>query len=443
MKKLCILFLVSLVLLASCATVGNDVSKNDISQGGESSQAVSSDQSSQTVSVDRGESLLARGDLMQLVSAKQVEGKQIDEAFRQSQMRLAMELFEACSSASEGKNVLISPLSIQLALAMTANGASGETLEEMQALLGGDIPLDELNAYLYEYVGSLPSSDKYKVELANSIWFREQNGFEVYESFLQTNADYYKSQAYAAPFDDTTVEQINKWVEVHTDGMIKKVIEDIDPLTMMYLINALVFDAEWASPYDEYSVHDGTFTALGGRVCDVEYMSAEEGYYLETKDAVGFAKNYKDGKYRFAALLPDEGVDVYDYIASLDGETLLDALDNMESASVFATMPKFSYEYDLEMTDVLSALGMPTAFTDGADFSAMSNHDLHIGTVIHKTFIEVAEKGTRAGAVTAVGMMEEGVPMYKAVIKLDRPFVYLIIDAETNLPLFVGAVTEL
>ena len=150
MKKLCILFLVSLVLLASCATVGTDVSKNDISQRGESSQAVSSDQSSQTVSVDRGESLLARGDLMQLVSAKQVEGKQIDEAFRRSQMRLAMELFEACSSASEGKNVLISPLSIQLALAMTANGASGETLEEMQALLGGDIPLDELNAYLYE-----------------------------------------------------------------------------------------------------------------------------------------------------------------------------------------------------------------------------------------------------------------------------------------------------
>lgn len=439
MKKLCILFLVSLVLLASCATVGNDVSKNDISQGGESSQAVSGDQSSQTVSVDRGESLLARGDLMQLVSAKQVEGKQIDEAFRRSQMRLAMELFEACSSASEGKNVLISPLSIQLALAMTANGASSETLEEMQALLGGDIPLDELNAYLYEYVNALPSSDKYKVELANSIWFREQNDFEVYESFLQTNADYYKSQVYAAPFDDTTVKQINEWVNVHTDGMIKKVLNSIDPQTMMYLINALVFDAEWAVPYDEYSVHDGTFTDLNGKACDVEYMSAEEGYYLETKDAVGFAKNYKGGKYRFVALLPDEGVDVYDYIASLDGETLLDALDNMESASVFATMPKFSYEYDLEMTDVLSALGMPTAFTDSADFSAMSNRELYIGTVIHKTFIEVAEKGTRAGAVTVVGMDEECVPMYKAVIKLDRPFVYLIIDTETNLPLFVGA----
>lgn len=439
MKKVLSLFLVSLLLLASCATVGNDISKNDISQGGESSQAVSGNQSSQTVSVDRGESLLARGDLMQLVSAKQVEGKQIDEAFRQSQMRLAMELFEACSSASEGKNVLISPLSIQLALAMTANGASGETLEEMQALLGGDIPLDELNAYLYEYVGSLPSSDKYKVELANSIWFREQNDFEVYESFLQTNADYYKSQAYAAPFDDTTVKQINEWVNVHTDGMIKKVLNSIDPQTMMYLINALVFDAEWAVPYDEYSVHDGTFTSLDGKACDVEFMSAEEGYYLETKDAVGFAKNYKDGKYRFVALLPDEGVDVYDYIASLDGETLLDALDNMESASVFATMPKFSYDYDLEMTDVLSALGMPTAFTDGADFSAMSNHDLYIGTVIHKTFIEVAEKGTRAGAVTVVGMDEECAPMYKAVIKLNRPFVYLIIDTETNLPLFVGA----
>ncbi len=443
MKKLCVLFLVSLILLASCAAAGNDVSKNDISQGGESSQTVSADQSSQTVSVDRGESLLARGDLMQLVSAKNVDGKQVDDAFRQSQMRLAMELFDKCASASKGKNVLISPLSIQLALAMTANGASGQTLEEMQALLGGDIPLDELNAYLYEYVNTLPSSDKYKVELANSIWFRERADFEVYENFLQTNADYYKSQAYAAPFDNTTVEQINKWVDVHTDGMIKEVIDGIDPLTMMYLINALVFDAEWAVPYDEYSVYDGTFTSLAGKACDVEYMSAEEHFYLETNGAIGFAKNYKDGKYRFAALLPEEGVDVYDYIASLDASAVLNALDNMQSASVFATMPKFSYDYDLEMKDVLAALGMPTAFTYNANFSAMSNHDLHIGSVIHKTFIEVAEKGTRAGAVTVVEMRDECAPMYQAVIKLDRPFVYLIIDTETNLPLFVGAVTEL
>ena len=121
---------------------------------------------------------------------------------------------------------------------------------------------------------------------------------------------------------------------------------------------------------------------------------------------------------------------------------MLNALDNMQRMSVHATMPKFSYEYDLEMKDVLKSLGMPTAFTDGADFSAMSNHDLHIGAVIHKTFIEVAEKGTRAGAVTSVGMMEECAPMYQAVIKLDRPFVYLIIDTETNLPLFVGTVAE-
>lgn len=444
MKKLCILFLVSLIFLASCATVGNDVSKTDVSQNGISQSDVSQGgESSQTVSVDRGESLLARGDLMQLVSAKQVDGKQADDAFRRSQMRLAMELFTACASASEGENVLISPLSIQVALAMTANGASGQTLEEMQTLLGGDIPLDELNAYLYEYVNALPSDDKYKVSLANSIWFREKRDFEVYESFLQTNADYYKAQAYAAPFDDTTLEQINAWADAHTDGMIKKIIQEIEPDMMMYLINALTFDAEWASPYDEYSVYNGTFIAYDGKACDVEYMSAEEYYYIEAKGAIGFAKNYKDGKYRFVALLPDEGLDIFDYIASLDGETVLNALDGMQSASVLATMPKFSYEYDLEMKDVLKSLGMPTAFTDGADFSAMSNCDLHIGTVIHKTFIEVAEKGTRAGAVTAVGMKEECEPMYQAVIKLDRPFVYMIVDTANNLPLFVGTVTEI
>lgn len=434
MKKLCILFLVSLILLASCATVGSDVSTNQVSQGGESSQAVST---------DPGESLLARGDLMQFVSAKNVDGKQADDAFRQSQMRLALELFSASANASEGKNVLISPLSIQVALAMTANGASGDTREEMQTLLGGDIPLDELNAYLYDYVNALPTGDAYKAELANSIWFREREDFEVYESFLQTNANFYGAQAYAAPFDGTTVKQINEWVNVHTDGMIKKVVEQIDELTMMYLINALVFDAEWASPYNEYSVYDGAFTNLSGTASTVEMMTAEEHFYFETENAVGFAKNYKEGKYSFVAILPDEDVRLYDYIASLDAVELVSTLDGMENASVLATMPKFSYEYSLTMNDVLASLGMPTAFTRDADFTAMSNHDLRIGSVIHKTFIEVAEKGTRAGAVTAVEMTDECAPMYQAVIKLDRPFVYMIVDNATNLPLFVGAVTEL
>ena len=173
-------------------------------------------------------------------------------------------------------------------------------------------------------------------------------------------------------------------------------------------------------------------------------LYSEQSLFLFDDSMRGFTRNYEGGKYSFVALLPDEGVDIFDYIASLDGDTLLDALDGMQNATVLATMPKFSYDYDLEMKDVLKSLGMPTAFTDGADFSAMSNCDLHIGTVIHKTFIEVAEKGTRAGAVTAVGMKEEGcAPTYKAVIKLERPFVYMIVDTANNLPLFVGTVTEI
>ena len=438
MKKLCVLFLISLLLLASCASV-SDVGK--VPQASDTTDAA--EHSSGTSEVSRGESLLARGDLMQAISVQKADGKQADDAFRRSQMRLAMELFASCAVKSEGENVLISPLSVQSALAMTANGASGQTLEEMERLLGGELSIGELNEYLCGYIGSLPTDGKYKVSLANSIWFRECAGFEVFEDFLQTNAKYYGAQAYAAPFDGTTVKQINEWVDVHTDGMIKDVIDEIDPAAMVFLINALAFDAEWSVPYDKYSVRDGRFTDINGDACDAEFMSAEEYYYLETENAVGFAKNYNGGKYRFVALLPDEGVDLYDYIASLDGETVLNALDGMQSASVYATMPKFSYEYSLGLNDVLSALGMPTAFTSAADLSKTSNAELFISSVFHKTFIEVAEKGTRAGAVTVVQESLECEIEYKAVITLDRPFVYMIVDSAANLPLFIGAVTEI
>ena len=386
-------------------------------------------------------------DLMEGVKANTVPGKAADDAFAQSQMRLAVDLFQSSVLESKDENVLISPLSIQLALAMTANGADGNTKAEMEALLGGEISLEDLNEYLYSYVNNLPSAEKYKLQIANSIWFRDDEGrLQVEKGFLQKNADYYGAQAYKAVFDDQTLKDINNWVKDHTDGMIDSILDQIDEDAVMYLINALVFDAEWQHVYDKSDVYKGKFTNIGGTEKQVDMMHSEETVYLQDENAIGFMKPYSGSKYNFAVLLPNEGVDIYEYIAGLTGESLMETLSTPQLGMVMATLPKFSYEYELTMNDVLKELGMPSAFIgDTADFSKMahsSRGNIYIGDVLHKTFISVDELGTKAGAVTKVQMNDESAPMSEWVVTLNRPFVYMIIDNETNLPVFIGTVMD-
>lgn len=386
-------------------------------------------------------------DLMEGVQANTVTGKAADDAFAQSQMRLAVELFQSSVLESKDENVLISPLSIQLALAMTANGADGNTKAEMEALLGGEISLEDLNEYLYSYVNNLPSAEKYKLQIANSIWFRDDEGrLQVEKGFLQKNADYYGAQAYKAAFDDQTLKDINNWVKDHTDGMIDSILDQIDEDAVMYLINALVFDAEWQHVYDKSDVYKGKFTNIGGTEKQVDMMHSEETVYLQDENAIGFMKPYSGSKYNFAVLLPNEGVDIYEYIAGLTGESLMETLRTPQLGMVMATLPKFSYEYELTMNDVLKKLGMPSAFSgDTADFSKMahsSRGNIYIGDVLHKTFISVDELGTKAGAVTKVQMNDECAVISEWVVTLNRPFVYMIIDNETNLPVFIGTVMD-
>lgn len=387
-------------------------------------------------------------DLMEGVQANTVTGKAADDAFAQSQMRLAVELFQSSVLESKDENVLISPLSIQLALAMTANGADGNTKAEMEALLGGEISLEDLNEYLYSYVNNLPSAEKYKLQIANSIWFRDDEGrLQVEKDFLQKNADYYGAQAYKAAFDDQTLKDINNWIKDHTDGMIDSILDQIDEDAVMYLINALVFDAEWQHVYDKSDVYKGKFTNINGTEKQVDMMHSEETVYLQDENAIGFMKPYSGSKYNFAVLLPNEGIDIYEYIAGLTGEELMETLSTPQLGMVMATLPKFSYEYELTMNDVLKELGMPSAFSgDTADFSKMSHSsrgNIYIGDVLHKTFISVDELGTKAGAVTKVQMNDESAPMSEWVVTLNRPFVYMIIDNETKLPIFIGTVMDI
>ncbi|MBP5236792.1 MAG: serpin family protein [Clostridia bacterium] len=356
----------------------------------------------------------------------------------------AVRLFR--QSAESGKNTLISPLSVLAALSMTANGAKGETLEQMEKVLG--MNTDELNRFFLAYTDALPEGDKYKLSLANSIWFTSDERFTVVRDFLQTNADWYGADAFRAPFDGSTLKDINGWVKEKTDGMIPEILDKIPGEAVMYLVNALAFEAEWAETYKKDQVHEGEFTLEDGTKRTADFMYSSEGRYLYDGRAVGFIKYYSGQKYAFAALLPNEGITVEDYVSSLDGESLTGMLAGAQNVPVDASVPKFETGYGTEMSDVLKAMGMPAAFDDRyADFSGLgtsTDGNIYIDRVIHRTFISVGEKGTRAGAATVVEMVDEAAIEFTDTkqVHLDRPFVYMLIDTETNLPFFIGTMMD-
>lgn len=350
----------------------------------------------------------------------------------------AIDLFR--QSAGDGKNTTISPLSVMLALAMTANGAEGETLAQMEKALGG-MDIDSLNKYLSYYVENLPSSQKSKITLANSVWFRDdKNRLNVKDKFLKTNANYYNADAYSAPFDSGTLKDINNWVSENTDGRIKEMLDEIPADAVMYLINALTFDAEWLQPYMKDDVSNGEFNGADGKQ-KVEMMHSCESSYIDDGKATGFIKPYADG-YSFVAMLPNEGVSIEEYIASMNGEKFVESVKNAEYGMVFTALPKFTTEYSAELSSALKAMGMTNAFDyENADFSEINGgNDLFIGRVLHKTYISVNERGTKAGAATAVEIKYGAGFTETKYVTLDRPFVYAIIDDETSLPVFIGRV---
>ena len=343
----------------------------------------------------------------------------------------------------DGKNILLSPLSVMTALAMTENGAKNRTLRQMETMFGLDV--DSMREQLCAYLQQLPQTEKCKLIAANSVWLKK-DGFSVLsEDFIDINRRCYNAEIREDPFDEKTVEAVNDWCRKNTDGMIEKIIDKLPDNAVMLLINALTFDAEWATIYTTEEVHGGEFTNADGSKSEIEMMYSEESSLIETDTLTGFIKPYAGNNYSFVALLPKEGTTVSELIASLDGKTVPVLLSGAESASVTAAIPKFQSEYSCSLIETLKKMGMTDAFSAAADLTGIGvgrGGNLFVSEVIHKTFISVDERGTRAGAVTLVAVSDKAVFMTRYVI-LDRPFVYMIVDNAANLPIFIGAVNAL
>ena len=382
--------------------------------------------------------------LCQGIKPSEKEDAEADEQFILGQTEFALELLK--NTAEEGENTLVSPYSVMQALAMTANGADGTTKEEMEKVLGG-MPIEELNKYLRTQRLSQPSIDGCKVNVTNSIWTNNEI-FRPSAEFIQANVDFFDSEVFATPFNNDAMNAINGWVNKKTDGMIDKILTELSKNSTAVLVNTVTFDSEWAVTYYEDDVFDGIFTSAEGKEQEVGMLSSTENVYLKTDDAVGFMKPYIGGRYSFAALLPDEDTTPEELIDSFTAEsfnTMINEKDRFKKVHVL--MPKFKAEYSQELSNVLSDMGMPTAFSEElADFSKMNatgEPDSYIGEVQHKTALELTEKGTKAAAATAVVMTEKTAVSMDEYVRLDRPFVYFIMDNETSLPLFIGTMNSI
>ena len=341
-----------------------------------------------------------------------------------------------------GVNTLLSPLSISLALSMTANGAAGDTLAEFEALLGADVDTVNANAASllaeYEHLGGSTVSN-----LADSLWL--DDSLEANELFLSRCTAFYDAGLYQADLaTEQTRRAVNGWVEENTGGMIPEILTEVPAEdAALLLVNALYLKNTWEHEFDPNSTREDSFYAADGTGTVTDFLSngIRQEQYFRTEDAAGVVLPYDDGRLAFAAVLPDGDLDAW--LESLDGDTFPALLKSAEDTRLLLRMPKFEAEWGGELTDALTALGLDAAFDPArADLSGLGTTEsgpLFIDSVLHRAKIQVDEEGTEAAASTVV-MAPAGAPEpvdYEELI-LDRPFCYAIVDLERGVPLFLG-----
>ncbi len=384
----------------------------------------------------------------QLVSAGYTRQEQskgyVSDAFTKAALSFGFELLRDMTKES---NALVSPVSALYCLALAANGAGGNTLAQIENALGCD--LATLNEGAYAFAQTLSNEQKCKVALANSIWFNnDENKLHVKPEFLQKNADWYDAQIYSSEFDADTAKDINNWVSDNTDGLIKNIVDEIDPYTVMYLINTLFFDAEWSNMYEDNEIRDSEFINADGSKSKVEMMYSDEGCYYEYGGAIGVSKSYTGNKYSFVAMLPQKGTDIYEFVHGIDAEYWQGFISSKKYVSVNSGIPQFKFESDImDFVPTAKRLGMSDMLDERiADLSEIGSSpvgNLYVKEYKQKTVIEVNQRGTRAGAVTSIGIAKESMPSEVYEVYLDRPFVYAIVDNETGIPLFAGVMADM
>jgi serine protease inhibitor len=340
------------------------------------------------------------------------------------------------------KNSLISPLSISYALGMTLNGARTETFDSIGKVLGFDkLSLHQINSSYRTLMPFLMNADPTtNIHLANSIWYR--NEFLPSKPFLDTCTKYFDALIGQLDFNNPgSLATINNWVATNTNHKITELITSINPNDVMFLINAIYFKGAWTIPFAKTKTEVAPFYTLGGTK-HVDMMNGEGQYkYFSHSDFSMIELDYGRTNFAMNILLPEPGKEIADIMALLSGQNFnswtkqFAQIDNMK-----VSLPKFKFEYEKSLKDVLSDMGMGLAFSELADFSGISSSgQLFISEMKHKAFIDVNEHGTEAAAATSVGI---GITSVPPAFIANRPFVLIIRERITNTILFIGNVYD-
>jgi serpin B len=345
-------------------------------------------------------------------------------------------------------NVVISPYSVSTALSMAYNGAGSKTKTEMQNVLDysglSDEAVNQQNSSLYKSLMHVnPSSE---LTVANAM-FANKN-FEFVKAFMDSNQKYYGAKLETLDFADlSTVNKINNWVKDNTKNKIPSILDKVAPDAILYLVNAVYFKGVWLDEFKKDETQPVDFKLSNGSKKTVEMMnrSAKMSYFAGNNFQAVMLP-YKDKRLQMCIFLPDKKSNITAFINSLTPESWSQWREQFRKEEGHLGLPRFKVEYKTELSEVLKAAGMPCAFEDNcADFKKMIEQNAMISRVLHKTYLEVNEKGTEAAAATAIEMSVTSAPMNpKPPFEMicDRPFVVAIQDEKTNAILFLGAIVD-
>jgi len=343
-------------------------------------------------------------------------------------------------------NMMVSPLSVSMALGMARNGAAGTTLDAMNSTLGfAGMSDEQVNESYQHIIGTFTSLDpKVKMQIANSTWYR--NGFEVEPAFISANRQYFNSEVTALDFaDPASVNTINGWVSDKTNKLIPTILDQIPADAVMYLVNAVYFKGQWKYQFETANTAQKTFTLPNGTVFQAPSMNQHATFqYFKGAGFEAIELPYNQGNFVMSVLLPDAGKSVGDIIPLLSQENWNTWSKQFSDRDIQLQLPKFKYAYEeKQMKPILSGMGMGVAFdADQADFTRINPEGgLYISRVLHKSYIATDEEGTEAAAVTAVeiGVTSAG-PDQVYHFTVNRPFVYFIQEKSTGTILFIGNV---
>lgn len=362
----------------------------------------------------------------------------------ESSNSFGLELMKAVHQEEEAnKNIIISPLSVSTALSMLLNGTKENTKSQIfDALQVSNQDLEANNQIYRDLIDFLPNVDPLvETSIANSIWYEQS--FQVLAEFLEINQTYFDAEVQGLDFvNPSTKDIINNWVANATNQKIESIIDEISSNHVMFLINAVYFNAPWKKTFKENQTSNWNFNLINGSSTSVDMMYSTDidfGYFQnEQVELINLPYGNED--YHYTILLPKGNVNVNQLVESFTIQQWNKWKANFSKGhGLELRMPKFELDYEIKLNDALMSLGMQDAFSESiADLTGISNQgQLSVSEVKHKTYMRVDEAGTEAAAATSIGIVTTSLPLG---VLVDKPFLIIIHEQKTNAILFMGKI---